>query len=49
MRVYFSPTDLVNKPKGKLNDLMVNSPKLANGLKMAGGMAKGFMQNLLMS
>ena len=45
----FSPADLVNKLKGKLNDLLMKSPKLANGLKTAGGMATGFMQNLLIS
>lgn len=45
----FSPADLANKLKGKLNDLMMKSPKLANGLKTAGGMATGFMQNLLIS
>jgi len=41
--------DLANKLKGKLNDLLMKSPKLANGLKTAGGMATGFMQNLLIS
>jgi len=45
----FSPADLANKLKGKLNDLLMKSPKLANGLKTAGGMATGFMQNLLIS
>ncbi|MCG7376061.1 DNA/RNA non-specific endonuclease [Paenibacillus sp. ACRSA] len=45
----FSPADLANKLKGKLDALMMKSPMLENGLKMAGGMAKGFMQNLLMS
>ncbi len=45
----FSPADLANKLKSKLNDLMMKSPKLANGLKTAGGMATGFMQNLLIS
>ncbi|WP_231952433.1 GH-E family nuclease [Paenibacillus sp. AD87] len=45
----FSPMDLANKLKSKLNDLMMKSPKLANGLKTAGGMATGFMQNLLIS
>ncbi|WP_272037455.1 hypothetical protein [Paenibacillus sp. JJ-100] len=43
----FSPADLANKLKGKLNDLLMKSPKLANGLKTAGGMATGFMQSLL--
>ncbi|KAG2872959.1 hypothetical protein PC114_g26097 [Phytophthora cactorum] len=45
----FSPADLANKLKGKLNDLLMKSPKMANGLKTAGGMAAGFMQNLLIS
>ena len=45
----FSPMDPANKLKGKLNDLLMKSPKLANGLKTAGGMATGFMQNLLIS
>lgn len=45
----FSPADLAKKLKGKLDNLLTNSPKLANALNMAKGMATGFMQNLLIS
>ncbi|WP_145045823.1 hypothetical protein [Paenibacillus xylanexedens] len=45
----FSPADLANKLKGKLDALIMKSPMLENGLIIAGGMSKGFMQDLLIN
>ncbi|MGX1828945.1 contractile injection system protein, VgrG/Pvc8 family [Paenibacillus taichungensis] len=43
----FSPADLANKLKGKLNDLLMKSPKLANALNKATDFTHGLMADLM--
>gem|GEM_PF-2117952 len=43
----FSPMDLANKLKGKLNDLLMKSPKLANALNKATDFTHGLMADLM--
>jgi hypothetical protein len=43
----FSPADLENKLKGKLNDLLMKSPKLANALNKATDFTHGLMADLM--
>ncbi|WP_186380845.1 hypothetical protein [Paenibacillus xylanexedens] len=42
----FSPADLANKIKGKLDALMMKSPKLANALTKATDFTHGLMADL---
>ncbi|MFB8375155.1 hypothetical protein [Paenibacillus taichungensis] len=43
----FSPMDLANKLKSKLNDLMMKSPKLANALNKATDFTHGLMADVM--
>ncbi|MGV2881491.1 contractile injection system protein, VgrG/Pvc8 family [Paenibacillus taichungensis] len=43
----FSPADLANKLKGKLNDLLMKSPKMANALNKATDFTHGLMADLM--
>ncbi|MCM3170971.1 hypothetical protein [Paenibacillus sp. MER 99-2] len=43
----FSPADLANKLKGKLDALMMKSPKLANALTKATDFTHGLMADLM--
>ncbi|KAG2874652.1 hypothetical protein PC115_g24097 [Phytophthora cactorum] len=43
----FSPADLANKLKGKLNNLQMKSPKLANTLNKATDFTHGLMADLM--
>ncbi|MFB8375152.1 hypothetical protein [Paenibacillus taichungensis] len=43
----FSPVDLANKLKGKLNDLLMKSPKLANALNKATDFTHGLMADVM--